>query len=260
MRSKSIKEIVSYILNSHYLRDSVKLSKLLSDLCENKPRELVLKQDDWDDLDDVNSDAVFKIDGLLIDRGVGKLNSAEKRPGYIVVIPSNLSKSLYNNQLESFLIEVETKLSLMDDTRKGYVFERLCSDVLKYVWPDNIHHGRSGDQGIDIICSEELTFPVGSKLQVAIQCKYYNTKIDTPVVRKLLGDLLVQTFEDSGVMWPIMPMLLTNRGFTAEAQKLASKYGIELMTFKRLLEKILRVGEIDLESVLKSNFGSSSKY
>lgn len=86
-------------------------------------------------------------------------------------------------------------------------------------------NGRSGvKHQIDV-----LTFNLESQFYTAIECKYWNKKINKDIVMKLcviINDAIVQ----EGI-------IVSKEGFTKDAEKIANFYGIKLVQLREFNEK-----------------------
>lgn len=109
-----------------------------------------------------------------------------------------------------------------------YIYETLGSEfniqILGYGNNCRIK-GRSGvKHQIDV-----LTFNFVNKFRTAIECKYWNKKINKDIVMKLcviINDAAIQ----EGI-------IVSKEGFTKDAEKLANFYGIKLVQLRELNEK-----------------------
>ena len=85
--------------------------------------------------------------------------------------------------------------------------------------------GRSGvEHQIDV-----LTFNLESQFYTAIECKYWNKKINKDIVMKLCVII-----NDAGIQEGI---IVSKEGFTKDAEKIANFYGIKLVQLRELNEK-----------------------
>jgi len=102
MRKRSINNVVDYILNSHHLGKTIKLADLIYELELARPRELKLSSEEWDELDDINSDAYYEVECNIVRKVDTRLNSTIKRLEGVFVEPSPLSVSSYTNNLGNY--------------------------------------------------------------------------------------------------------------------------------------------------------------
>ena len=245
MYRRSVNKISSYILDCHYLEAEISLDELGCDLNINRPHELTLQEEEWEDLSDKNSDAMYQIGEQLRLNNSGRLNKASGPLADLLITPSEHSKLLATGKLKSLIRELFDKVEEYGELEKGYAFERLCESALKSIWDYCERVGKTGDGGIDIICKNSIELQGSVEVTQIVQCKYYGKPLDAPYVRKLLGDVIVHIFEESNICLPIIPVLLTNKGFTKNAISAAKKYGVRTMTFSQLLEELLEKGQID---------------
>jgi hypothetical protein len=95
---------------------------------------------------------------------------------------------------------------------------------------------RNGDYGIDILCTtveNENDYLGIYKVDVLCQVKFFTTPIDQPVVRRIIGDSLLISF-DSEIYSQITHspkklMIISHKGFTKGAELLAKNSGISII-------------------------------
>lgn len=250
MHKKAIQRITSYILNSLYLEEETSLDELGEQLYNDRPQTLILKEDQWEELNDTNSDGLWEVREELLRKDNGKLNSITSRMGAVIVTPSNLSISFATGQLDSFLNRVFERIENCGEFEKGYAFERVCESILNKIWEKCKCIGKAGDGGIDIICKKTILIYGPIDLTQVVQCKYYSRKIDTPLVRKLLGDVIVHIFDNPEIAMPTIPVLITNFGFTNNALVAAKKYGVRTLLFSDLIEEMYDKGLLNEDEII----------
>lgn len=119
----------------------------------------------------------------------------------------------------------------MSEKEKGDFYENFCTHFLRDIGVDCNTTSSSGDGGIDII--GKVTFDTGNKLFNHIlsteaillaQSKCYENKVDTPVIRKIIGDSLFYKFgQFDGPKNPLYLIVFSHKGFTDKAKQFAKE-------------------------------------
>jgi restriction system protein len=123
-------------------------------------------------------------------------------------------------------IRAETLQEMLDLTPAN--FERAIGDLLRdrgYSHVKNV--GRTGDQGIDLLCRDRNGRPCG------VQCKRYSPgrSIGSPELRRFLGSLVFRDLEHG--------IYVTTSTFTNAALEVAGHSHIELIDGERLTSMLL---------------------
>jgi len=136
--------------------------------------------------------------------------------------------------------EVVSLINKFDsEQNKGVVFEDFCKLFLEDLGINCKSTARTNDKGIDILgsfnvkLSEEIGDLVfNEEIYLLIQTKYFNKKIDTPVIRKLVGDSLFIRFDELEYIEirhnAFHLIVFSHQGFTEPAIKFAKKNKIKL--------------------------------
>ena len=104
----------------------------------------------------------------------------------------------------------------------------------------------SNDKGIDIKASYKINLPeklneyfINDEIYVLAQAKFYNKPIDTPVIRKLVGDSLFIRFSDLEYIEiahnAVHLIVFSHKGFTAPALAFAKKNKVIVMTSQKII-------------------------
>lgn len=250
MNKSKLQKVADYILDEHYLSSQKSLDDIALELYEERPMTLELKEDEWEQLNDTNSDELFKIAKLLQRNRNGRLNRAEGAAAIIELIPDDRSILYAGEEINKIVSDLFEKIEDAGDIKKGYAFEKVCEVALSFLWDSCSRVGESGDGGIDIICKSSSGIYEGLEITQVVQCKYYSERLDAPIVRKLLGDVMVHIFEDSNIAMPILPILITNNGFTKQANEIAATYGIKTLKFKKLIEELYSKGVMNKQELM----------
>lgn len=136
--------------------------------------------------------------------------------------------------------EVITLINNIDKQKnKGVIYEEFCKLFLKDLGIHCKLTPKSNDKGIDILGSFKATFPeeitdlvFNEKIYLLVQTKYFNKKIDTPVIRKLVGDSLFIRFDELEYIEirhnAFHLIVFSHLGFTDPAIKFAERNKIKL--------------------------------
>lgn len=126
-----------------------------------------------------------------------------------------------------------------NEKSKGVVYEEFCKLFLEDLGISCNLTAVTNDKGIDILgkfkvkLSEEIGDLVfNEEIYLLIQTKYFNKKIDTPVIRKLVGDSLFIRFDELEYIEikhnAFHLIVFSHLGFTEPAKKFADKNKIKL--------------------------------
>ena len=137
------------------------------------------------------------------------------------ITPTEMLKAIDNTreaQIEAFNNRVNCDFDKMD----GHAFEHFCAELLKKNGYTSVTvTPGSGDQGIDIIAFRD-------GVKYGIQCKCYSSDIGNKAIQEAFSGA---KFYDCHV-----PVVLTNRHFTASAKELSQKTNVLLWDRDRLLQ------------------------
>lgn len=133
--------------------------------------------------------------------------------------------------------------------KKGEWFEKFCIAFLMDFGVDCKSTENSNDKGIDIFGSyrTSLSCNVGKlilneDIYVLGQAKYFSEKVDTPVIRKLVGDTIFVRFDELEYVEvrhnAVHLMVFSRNGFTEPALDFAKKNKIELFDKSRMAHLI----------------------
>jgi hypothetical protein len=117
---------------------------------------------------------------------------------------------------------------------KGKTYEHFCKLFLYDLGINSIVTRASNDKGIDILGSYKVDFPLNitklifnEDIYLLTQTKYYNKPIDTPVIRKLVGDSLFIRFDELDYVNirhnAFHLLVFSHNGFTEPAREFAIK-------------------------------------
>lgn len=132
---------------------------------------------------------------------------------------------------------------------KGLWFERFCIAFLKDFGVSCKSTNGSNDKGIDIFGSyrTSLNCNIGKlilneDIYILGQAKYFSEKVDTPVIRKLVGDTIFVRFDELEYVEikhnAVHLMVFSRNGFTGPALDFAKKNKIELFDKSRIAHLI----------------------
>ncbi|MEP0264060.1 restriction endonuclease [Dokdonia sp.] len=117
---------------------------------------------------------------------------------------------------------------------KGVIYEKFCKLFLEDLGISCESTAISNDKGIDIKGSYKTNFKdditnliFNEEIYLLVQVKYFATAIDTPVIRKLVGDSLFIRFDELEYLDikhnAIHLIVFSHNGFTNPAKKFADK-------------------------------------
>lgn len=232
------KDIVNKII-SHSWNGRVRIDKLIIQvIIENYDFEIV------EDLTDKYADTGTKYFRQLI----ASINETNKNNDFIKIILDEGYDGYYieqKHQDDLISKKYAEAIGVIDEIgspkrkNKGVLYEKFCKIFLNDLGINADLTKGSNDKGIDIIGSFNANLPdeVGKivfndDIYLLIQTKYYNKKIDTPVIRKLVGDSLFIRFDEleySQIKHNAFHLIVfSHYGFTLPAVKFAEKNKIKL--------------------------------
>lgn len=129
--------------------------------------------------------------------------------------------------------------SFENQKNKGVIYENFCKLFLIDLGITCKLTPKSNDKGIDILGSFKVKFPekisdlvFNEEIYLLVQTKYFNKKIDTPVIRKLVGDSLFIRFDELEYVEirhnAFHLIVFSHLGFTEPANKFAERNKIKL--------------------------------
>lgn len=154
-----------------------------------------------------------------------------------------------NSTLEQEIFVGLEKIAKLGNMEKGIFFEKFCANFLCDLGLDAEVTRATNDKGIDIKASyhtnleEELSsFVFDDKIYLLAQAKFLSSKVDTPVIRALVGDSILLKFNDVEYVEishnAVHLMVFSHSGFTDEARKFARKHKIKLIETHQLVSII----------------------
>ncbi|KQK25075.1 hypothetical protein AR438_13150 [Chryseobacterium aquaticum] len=165
-----------------------------------------------------------------------KINLEERLDGYYLQKKnSDINISKKYEEVISIINNIEQK-----GKRKGVLFEKFCQNFLIDLGISAINTRVSNDKGIDILGSYPINLPdnigklvFNDEIYLLVQTKYFNKKIDTPVIRKLVGDSLFIRFDELEYIDikhnAFHLIVFSHNGFTEPAIEFAKRN--KIMTF-----------------------------
>ncbi|PYG50070.1 restriction endonuclease [Pantoea sp. AG1095] len=160
-----------------------------------------------------------------------------------------LSKKI--NDRDSLFISVIKKIESFElhGKRKGFWFELFCIAFLRDFGIECKSTQNSNDKGIDIFGSYKTNLNnfigkliVNEDIYILGQAKYFLEKVDTPVIRKLVGDTIFIRFDEVEYIEikhnAVHLMVFSRNGFTDPAIEFAKKNKIELFDQSRIAHLI----------------------
>lgn len=216
----------------------------------------------WDGkirIDDLIVEKIYYSDRLTIDKDLlldelGDCNTVSfekliKTLQTILIVNENFNKIELFEELDGFYIQKKHTNSNVDDkfsqvinfinsiesnNNKGVAYELFCKAFLEDLGIKCMSTKSSGDKGIDILGSyhSDLKDNVANlvfneKIYLLVQTKYFASSIDTPVIRKLVGDSLFIRFDELEYLNikhnAVHLIVFSHNGFTSPALEFAKR-------------------------------------
>lgn len=153
---------------------------------------------------------------------------------YVKKVSSDVLVTLKYKEVCSIFEEIEKRKN------KGTLYEHFCKLFISDLGIDTEVTRNSNDKGIDILGNYTVNFSknitkliFSDDIYLLIQTKFYNKSIDTPVIRKLVGDSLFIRFDELEYFKirhnAFHLIVFSHKGFTQPALEFAKKN--KVMTF-----------------------------
>lgn len=238
MVNKSTQHIINLLI-SHDWIGNLRIDKVIIDVVINN-----FAEEEIDDLIDKYSDTSTQYFRKLI-QGINTTNNnnnfqkiilEERYDGFY--IEQKLKDKLVTEKYKEVIQFIE-KIGNPDVRNKGILYERFCKTFLNDLGICSELTKASNDKGIDILGSFKANLPdeigklvFNDDIYLLIQTKYFKTKIDTPVIRKLVGDSLFIRFDELEYVEikhnAFHLIVFSHNGFTIPAIKFAERNKIKL--------------------------------
>lgn len=248
MKVKEIRQFVDVIFSFQW-EGKVRIDSLAVDIIENS---LIYSHSEKEKYIEALGDPISRYFDNLI-REVRKkieqnsdcpvVSLADEADGYFVERLLGDHEGLYQEVID----RIESYESF--GKSKGIWFERFCIAFLEDFGVLCKATQSSNDKGIDIFGSykTDLNRNVGKlilneEIYVLGQVKYFSEKVDTPVIRKLVGDTIFIRFDELEYVEikhnAVHLMVFSRNGFTDPASDFAKKNKIELFDQSRVAHLI----------------------
>ena len=148
---------------------------------------------------------------------------------YIEKRHNDVNIDLKYKEAIDFINDIETT-----GTNKGVNYEKFCKAFLEDLGIKCETTNVSGDKGIDIVGSyfaniddDIANLVFYEHIYMLIQTKYFTSHIDTPVIRKLVGDSIFIRFDELDYLTikhnAVHLIVFSHNGFTQPAKEFADK-------------------------------------
>lgn len=238
MINKSPQHIINLLISHNWI-GSLRIDKLIIDVVINN-----FDIEEVDDLIDKYSDTrttyfrklIIAISSTNKNNNFQKIVLEERIDGYYIEQKLN-NKDVGVKYKE--VIQLIEKIGGPNVRNKGILYEKFCNFFLNDLGIHSTLTRASNDKGIDILGSFKSNLPdeigklvFNDDIYLLVQTKYFSKKIDTPVIRKLVGDSLFIRFDELEYLDikhnAFHLIVFSHNGFTLPAIKFAEKNKIKL--------------------------------
>lgn len=264
-KDKLAKAIYDYI-NCHYNEEHIELCEYIKENSLDIEKSLQLDSDSYEVLlDDYTNNAGDLYFQWFVPyfrsccKGKGnRLILVEEEGSYFLNL-NDYARNIDNKKTNHYY-DILQRLCAAEipDQNKGDLYEFFCQkwfaefcDVIKKTPSSN-------DKGIDLIGKVTIDSRVNAivnnlECKVIVQTKLFSGKVDTPVIRALLGDVLFLTYDDSevNIFSPTLLCVCGHAGFTQGAISFAKKYGVILLDSKDMIRIISEMGDLQQFECIK---------
>jgi len=255
IKRKYIRQIALVIHRKFYEPTNILLTDWIINNLKSLEDELnyELSEDDiFDNFSDENSKFFSQlVRELEIHRGSQKLiyriNLLREFDGYYINLNSFGKETdiCLSDEMRNHISKIENKKNM----EKGLFYEEFCSKFLNDLGLESEVTIASGDKGIDIKAKyqtkleKELSHLIfDDHIYLLAQAKFFNTKVDTPVLSKLLGDSILLRFDEFDYLDiahnAFHLLVFSHKGFTTPALEYAKKKKIMTMDSEQIISII----------------------
>jgi hypothetical protein len=244
MKIKEIKKIVNIIISTEWT-GRIKVDDLILKISLNKADIDFDKDYLMDEVGDPKTKSYEKLISVLKitlndNSKFKKFELFDELDGfYIEKIHSDIKIDNKFNEVVKFINKIESIKN------KGIVFENFCRKFLVDLGVVCSLTKTSNDKGIDILGEFSVNFTeqktnliFNENIYLLIQTKYFSTPIDTPVIRKLVGDSLFIRFDELEYVQirhnAFHLIVFSHNGFTEPAKEFSKKNKIKLFDSQQI--------------------------
>lgn len=217
----------------------------LSEITDN----VVSEDEIFDELCDFNHTSYSKLikeleKQISENQPMDRISLNQDADGIRVTI-SDFGKSI-DCKLSKTIFEMFKKIENIKEMDKGIFYENFCSNFLEDIGMESSVTKASNDKGIDILAKyktylnkdwSHLVFD--DYVYLLGQAKFYNTKIDTPILRRLVGDSIFLRFDQIDYIEvahnAIHLVVFSHNGFYDAAIEFARKNKIMRMSTEQMV-------------------------
>jgi len=219
---------------------------------ENELNYELSKDDIFDNFSDESSKSFSKLVRELevhkkSQKRISRINLLKEPDGYYINL-NTLGKDT-NISISYKMINSISKIEKQEKMKKGLFYENFCSKFLNDLGLESKITKASGDKGIDIKAKyktklEKKLSPLifDDHIYLLAQAKFFNTKVDTPVLSKLLGDSILLRFDEFDYLDiahnAFHLLVFSHKGFTSPALEYAKKKKIMTMDSEQIISII----------------------
>ncbi len=190
-------------------------------------------------------------------------------PPFHYITPTTYSKNIQSGYKNKCLQKFEKLSSLLSKKEKGEFYENFCTLFLEDMGLIAEKTRSSGDKGIDILAYYSINLPnklsnffLDKNIYLLAQAKFYSIPVDTPTIRKLVGDSLFIRFDKLDYL-PIAHnaihlSVFSHSGYTKNATKFAQENKVLLFTTIDIIDFVCNENDPDALKCMKY-FWSNNK-
>ncbi|WP_369765399.1 restriction endonuclease [Flavobacterium sp. WC2429] len=253
MTIKVIKSIVDIIISVSW-EGKKRIDNLIVEYVINSSELKIDKDILIDELGDPNTVSYLKliktIEATIFQNiNFTKVQLFEEIDGfYLQKKHCNLAIDEKYNEVVKFINKIE------HEPNKGIAYENFCKTFLEDLGIVCEVTKASGDKGIDVLGSYLVDFKdeianlvFNERIYLLVQTKYFGTSIDTPVIRKLVGDSLFIRFDELDYLTikhnAVHLIVFSHNGFTQPAIEFAKKNKVKLFDSMQIAHIISELPE-----------------
>jgi Restriction endonuclease. len=249
-----LKKIAEYIINN-FNGAKIQLDSYLVQIAP-KFSSLISTEDYQDYLCDSNSPDYFALTNILLSQinksGAAAIVKLIKNPPFFYIENTMLGVNLKSSKIVILeYLNILDSFQNLDAQQKGNIFEQFCYHFLIDIgFQKVIKTPSSSDFGIDIVAkvpvysnSNIFKYILRPDIYLLIQCKYFSGKVDTPIIRHIIGDsfyyrmndVVLNNLDHKIAHSPLYLFVISHNGFTNQAHSFANANAINTLDSTALL-------------------------
>ncbi len=256
MKKKIVKCLYEYV-NKHYQGEKVELCKFIGDNIDPIANAINLTADDYEIVLDSCTDNTSEIYlsefvplfSKFCDGKDNRILLSEFEGSFYLCL--NEYAKNYDSNLVDHYYELLQKLCKSEIHDSSIKYEQFCKLWFQVFCKAVSTTPTSNDKGVDLVgvlADSTIIDQISpnKEIHMLAQIKLFDKPIDTPIIRKFLGDVLFLTFDEGGIsiFAPTVLFVVGHNGFTNAAKAFGCKHNVILLDSRDLIRIISCLGDL----------------